>query len=265
MYDWPEVRAATDRLWSCLRDALRAEGVAAPEALARDAGHDAHWLDPGLVLGQTCGYPLVARLAGRVAVLGAADYGIEGCPPGFYRSLVVAREADRRPDLAAFRGARLAVNGYASQSGFWAILHHAAPLARDGLFFGDILFTGSHDASARAVAEGRADLAALDAVSFRLIRRFRPWAGELRTLFMTEPTPGLPLIAASATEPAPHRRALARGFAALDPEARAALGLRGFVPLDLADYAPVRTRARAAARLLRLPEGAAAPPAPPPG
>ena len=36
MYDWPELRDATDGLWAALRDALRAEGVAAPEALSRD-------------------------------------------------------------------------------------------------------------------------------------------------------------------------------------------------------------------------------------
>ena len=38
MYDWPELRAETDRLWATLRDGLRAVGVSAPDALDRDGG-----------------------------------------------------------------------------------------------------------------------------------------------------------------------------------------------------------------------------------
>ncbi|HVL22070.1 MAG TPA: hypothetical protein VM422_14005 [Amaricoccus sp.] len=96
MYDWPEVAAATDGFWAAVRDRLRAEGVAAPEALERDRGLAEVWTDPGLVLGQACGLPLVRTLAGRVAVVGALDYGLPGCPAGWYRSAVVARTDDRR-------------------------------------------------------------------------------------------------------------------------------------------------------------------------
>ena len=92
----------------------------------------AGWTDPGLVLGQTCGLPFVRELAGRVALVGAPDYGLPGCPPGWYRSAVVVRADDPREALAGFRGARLAVNGSDSQSGWGAILHHAAPLAAAG-------------------------------------------------------------------------------------------------------------------------------------
>ena len=124
MYDWPELAAATDRLWAALRDALRAAGIAAPERLTRDRALMAVWLDPQLVLSQTCGLPIVRELAGRVAIIGAPDYGVPGCPPGFYRSVVVVRADDPRETLAAFRGARLAINGRDSQSGYGAMLHH---------------------------------------------------------------------------------------------------------------------------------------------
>ena len=63
MYDWPELRPATDRLWAAVRDGLRQRGVAAPEGLTRDVGLMAGWTDPGLVLGQTCGLPFVRELA----------------------------------------------------------------------------------------------------------------------------------------------------------------------------------------------------------
>ena len=138
-----------------MRDALRAEGVPAPERLTRESDLMAGWTDPRLVLGQTCGLPLVRELAGRVALIGAADYGVPGCPPGWYRSAVVVRADDPRESLAAFRGARLAVNGADSQSGWGAMLHHVAPLAEAGRFFGAVSITGAHAASVRASPRAR--------------------------------------------------------------------------------------------------------------
>ena len=250
MYDWPEVAAATDALWAAIRDRLAAEGVAAPERLTRDRGLAAVWADPGLVLGQTCGLPLVQGLAGRVEVVGALDYGLPGTPPGWYRSAVVARADDPRERLADFRGARLAINGTDSQSGWGAILHHAAPLAVAGRFFGAVVATGAHRASVRAVAEGAADIAAIDAVSWSLARRFVPAAARLRVRFLTEPTPGLPLIAARGTDVAPHRRALAAAVAGLDADARAGLGVRGFVAPGAGAWAIVGQRYAAARALV---------------
>ncbi|MCB1403292.1 MAG: hypothetical protein KDJ81_11185, partial [Rhodobacteraceae bacterium] len=123
MYDWPELRPAIDRFWSALRDALRAEGMAAPERLERDRDAMAVWTDPTLVLAQCCGLPFVRALSGRVELLGAPDYRVPGCPPGFYRSAVVVRRDDPRETLDAFRGSRLAFNERGSQSGYAAMLH----------------------------------------------------------------------------------------------------------------------------------------------
>jgi ABC-type phosphate/phosphonate transport system substrate-binding protein len=258
MYDWPEVAAATDRLWSAIRDALVGEGVAAPAALVRPDDPMAAWTDPGLVLGQTCGLPLVRALAGRVTLLGALDCAVPGCPPGWYRSAVVVRADDPRATLAGFRGARLAISARDSQSGYAALWHHAAPLAEAGRFFAAVTVTGAHAASVAAVADGTADLAAIDWVSWRLARRFRPGAAlRLRVLMRTDPTPGLPLIAAAGTNPAPHRRALAAALAAPDPVLAETLGLAGFVALDPAAYALVADRIATAEA--RLAPGSAAP------
>ncbi len=253
MYDWPEVAAATDALWAAIRDRLRARGVAAPDGLDRERGLVAGWTDPGLVLGQTCGLPLVQALAGRVAVVGALDYGLPGCAPGWYRSAVVARADDPRVRLADFRGATLAINGTDSQSGWGSILHHAAPLAGGGGLFGRVRETGAHRASVAAVAAGEADVAAIDLVSWGLARRFVPEAARLKALFLTDPTPGLALIAARGTEVAPHRRAVAAAVAGLDGGTRADLGVRGFVALGAEAWAIVGQR-HAAARA-RLADG----------
>jgi hypothetical protein len=244
MYDWAELRPATDRLWAAVRDGLRGRGVPAPDALTRGIGLMAGWTDPGLVLGQTCGLPFVQELAGRVALVGAADYGLEGCRPGWYRSAVVVRADDPRERLAEFRGARLAINGIDSQSGWGSILHHAAPFAEAGRFFGSVVVSGAHAASVALIAGGGADLASVDAVSWRLCRRFLPEAWRLRVLMLTEPTPGLPLIAARGTDTLPHAAAIAAAGGVEE------LGLVGFARLDVGDYGLIGARfAAAAARL----------------
>jgi ABC-type phosphate/phosphonate transport system substrate-binding protein len=250
MYDWPEVQAATDALWAGLRDALRARGVAAPETLERRRGLMEVWTDPGLVLGQTCGLPLVRHLRGRVAVVGAPDYGVPGCAPGEYRSAVVVRADDPREGLADFRGARLALNGTDSQSGYGAILHHVAPLAEGGRFFGDAVVSGGHAASAALVAEGGADIAALDHVSWDLWLRHRG-DGRLRVLMLTDPTPGLPLV--TAGEVGPVRAAVAEAVAVLPQGVRAALGICGFRAFEAADYAVIGERLAAAEARVALP------------
>lgn len=249
MYDWPEIRPATDRLWAACRDALRAAGLTAPDRLDRANGLAETWTRPDLVLGQTCGLPLVRQLQGRVTLLGAWDFGLPGCPPGWYRSAVIVRRSAPGTSLEAFRDATVAINGRNSQSGYASLVHHAAPLAREGRFFGSARVTGSHAASAALVAEGGADIAALDAVSWRLVQRHRPEAASLRVLMQTDPTPGLPLIAAAGADPSRYRPALAQAAARLDPETRAALGLEGFVPFDPTDYAIIAARLAAETRL----------------
>jgi ABC-type phosphate/phosphonate transport system substrate-binding protein len=253
MYDWPELRPATDRYWARLSAALQAEGVPAPYTLTRDRPAEAVWRDPALVLAQTCGLPFVRSLAGRVTLIGAPDHAVPGCPAGFYRSAVVVRADDRRDRLAAFRGATFAANDPLSQSGTAAMGHHVAPLAEAGRFFGRTLTTGAHAASAEAVACGAADIASIDCVSWRLIRRFRPAvAGRLRVLMLTDPTPALPYITAGGRDPAPFRRAIAAAIAALDPRTMATLGLAGFVPFEAADYGRIAARADAAYALLAV-------------
>ena len=62
MYDWPEVRDATDGLWAAIAGVLREEGFnGVPEKLERGLQPYNLWRSPDLLLAQTCGYPLVDR------------------------------------------------------------------------------------------------------------------------------------------------------------------------------------------------------------
>lgn len=237
MYDRPEVQAANDRLWAGIRDRLRAAGLAAPEALLRGRWPlwD-HWTAPDLVLSQTCGLPYRSRLHGRVTLVASPDYGLTGCAPGFYRSVLVARADDARGEPAAFAGAPLAYNDALSQSGWGAIWEHA----RDhGIALVPALETGSHRASALAVAEGRADWAALDAQTWAMIRRWDDWSATLKVIGHTRPTPALPFITAAGRDPAPLRDALAAAIAAMPADDRDLLGLRGIAVIPAESYLAV--------------------------
>lgn len=237
MYDPPSLQAANDRLWALIRDALRARGMAAPEGLRR--GDDdlwPLWTAPDLVLAQTCGFPYRARLHGQVTLVGTPDYGVPGCAPGHYCSVIVVRADDPRDGAAALDGAALAYNDALSQSG-WAAAQDWAAQAGIALRAGPR--TGAHRASLRAVAEGRADVAAIDAVTWDLLAGLEPARDGLRVLARTVPTPGLPLIAAAGADDAATRAAVAEAIAALAPQDRAALRLRGIVAIPAAAYLAV--------------------------
>lgn len=225
MYDLPEIRGATDRFWALVRDALRAGGVPAPDLLSHGGDPWEIWLSPELVLAQTCGLPFRARLHDRVTLVSTPDYGLAGCPASHYNSVIITRMGDD--------GSRAAINDPLSQSG-WAALRDWA--AAEGRAIAVSLISGGHEASARAVLDGRADLAAIDAQTWRLLCRHRPWTADLRVLAQTPPTPGLPLVTARGRDPVPFRAALDAALAALGRDDRAALGLVGFTAIPPAHY-----------------------------
>lgn len=197
-------------------------------------------MHPGLVLGQTCGMPYRQRLHDRVSLIGTPDYGVEGCPPGYYRSVIVVRMDDSREALREFQGAVCAVNAADSESGYAAIMRAAEAIPGCDPFFHSTPYTGSHAASIGAVSAGEADIAAIDAVTWRFATRFEAAARELRVLCMTDPTPGLPYISARGRDRAPLAEAVVAGIAALDGYVRDALGIVGFVPTSPADYLKIR-------------------------
>ena len=238
MYDMGACAPVNDRLWALIRDALRDAGEAAPEALRRgDLAYGAGWVAPDLVLAQTCGFPYRATLHDRVTLVGTPDYAVEGCAAGYYHSVYVARKTDIRQGLAAFDGADFAYNEPMSQSGWAAPQLHAQSL---GLWFRPALASGGHQASARAVAEGRADLAALDAVTWALLQREHPaLCAPLQVIGKTPSSPGLPLITAKTRDPAPLFAAVAAAIVALSAADRDTLHLRGIRAIPSATYLAV--------------------------
>lgn len=237
MYDLPQVQGANDAFWALIRDGLREAGRPAPEALSRgDTAYWAAWEDPTLVLSQTCGYPFRARLHGRVTLVGTPDFGLPGCPPGHYNSVFVVRKGDPRERLGDFGGAAFAYNEALSQSGWAAPQSYAMGI---GLRLVPRLCTGAHAGSAEAVAQGRADIAAIDAATWELLLRWRPFTADLREVGRTPPTPGLPYIAGPGADAALLFGVIAEAIAALSPAHRAALLLKGIEKIPAEAYLAV--------------------------
>lgn len=237
MYDRAETAAANDRYWALICQELRARGTSAPEALTRgDGAYWPAWQAEDLVLSQTCGLPYRARLHQDVTLIGTPDFGVEGCAPGFYHSVFVARKSDTRDDLAAFSGADFAYNDALSQSG-WA----APKLWADssGFQLRPCLETGSHLLSAKAVLDETADFAAVDAVSWSMMLDHDAWSGDLKVIGRTPTSPGLPYIAARGADADTTFAAVAAAIAALAPSDRATLRLRGLQKISPERYLAV--------------------------
>lgn len=238
MYNRPELRPAFDALWAATRDGLRAAGVedVPSDLTVVEDGLLTFWQRPDLLLGQTCGYPYRHFLKDRVALVGTPDFGLEGCAPGFYRSALIVRRDDPRRRLVDFHGTTIACNDRHSQSG------HAAPLlaAQEvGLRFGAVRMSGAHRASAEMVAMGEADIAGIDAVSWRHMTRFDPWTARLRVLDWTAPTPGLPFITADAALAPIIATCLAAALRSLPKVMGRDLGMVDLVAIDPQRYLAV--------------------------
>jgi len=200
MYDLPETAQATDGLWAAISRRLRASGVeGVPDRLQRGGDPRDVWRSRQLLFAQTCGYPLMHEFAGQLALVAAPCYAAPGCEGSTYRSFMVARVHDRRRSFAQFAGAVAAVNAEDSHSGCNILRWRVAREGQAG-FFAGVERTGSHLASLAALQSGKADLAAIDCVTFALLERHRPSAvAGIRILEETPSAPALPFVTAIGT------------------------------------------------------------------
>jgi len=236
MYDRPETASATDRLWQAIRKRLRAAGIDAPQTLNRTTPFLETWQRDDLVFSQTCGRPFRLLLHDKVTLVGTPDYGHQGCPPGYYRSAFIVRARDPKTAITDFHHARFAYNETLSQSGWAAPQCH---VAAQGFQFNTTIKTGGHVNSARAVAENEADIAAIDALSWDLIKRYEGFSLDLRVLGWTSPTPGLPYITSTALLQDIIFNAVSGAIDSLDLNDRRTLRLKGLVKIPAADYLAV--------------------------
>jgi ABC-type phosphate/phosphonate transport system substrate-binding protein len=238
MYDLPEVRDATSALWSAMRSRLEDAGVNAPHGLVAPAGSLIdHWLDPSLLMSQTCGYPFRTSLHNRVSMVGAFQFvGSEEQPRGWYRSVLIAR-AESPVCLNFNHASTAAINSADSLSGCVSL---GWSLATNGIGHVDVEWTGAHVHSIDAVRSGVADLTSIDVHTWSLVSLLRPKSVAGLTIVGRGPVvASTPIITAFADLVPVLRLAIADAITDLSKEAPSvldALQIEGFVVMEADDY-----------------------------
>ncbi|EUB86242.1 phosphate/phosphite/phosphonate ABC transporter substrate-binding protein [Pseudomonas sp. GM30] len=235
MYTAPEpIRAANERWISRIlehlgRSRLDAASLSLPEL----------WLSPDLLLTQTCGYPLMTLLRDQVRIVGRPRYEMPDATAGKHCSLILCRADDARKTLADFRGSRGVINSEDSNSGMNLLRQRLAPLHRDGQFFATVGISGAHRESLRWLREERADLAAIDSVTYAYLAQHAPQeVSGLRVVTRSAFSPTLPFITvATATDEQIEqlRRVMNQALGEL-PDVAQILGLPEVLPASDSDY-----------------------------
>ncbi|KAI1192804.1 ABC-type phosphate/phosphonate transport system, periplasmic component [Nemania serpens] len=170
------------------------------------------WRHPSLLFSQTCWGPMELGLADHVEVVGQQDYStVEGGSAELYSSAVVARwitndvppplDGTSNLPLEYLRGKRLTYNSTDSMSGLLGLARDLTSLNEDLNVFSKRLESGGHRNSIIAIAEGKADVAAVDCFTWQLAKRFESTASELAVVGWTARRRGLPFIASKHISP----------------------------------------------------------------
>ena len=245
MYDWPELRSDTDGYWQLLRQSFARAGFEPPETILHDDDETQGWLSPDLFFSQTCGYPYIARLEGKVELLGTPHFDIDGWLGPNYASALIVRADNDAQDLEKLNAdsLRFAFNSSNSLSGYRCVTPlTGAPKS----YFGELIKSGGHRYSADMVADGRADIAAVDALCWHLYRQLQPdSAQKLRVLQWTPFLPGLPYITNpgwAAEEVDKLKQALSEAVEEMKlSQYNRLLRLDGITHLSAEKYAPIRS------------------------
>ncbi|MBZ9798098.1 phosphate/phosphite/phosphonate ABC transporter substrate-binding protein [Mesorhizobium sp. ES1-4] len=169
------------------------------------------WLHPALLFAQTCWGPMELGLSSHVQVVGQPSYdACEGGQGELYSSALVMRTGEgpevRSPadgkallPLDLIRGRRFTFNSPDSMSGIIALTRDLEAAGESLDIFSSRSESGGHRDSIVAVAEGKADVAAIDCESWALARRFEPAAKAVEVVGWTRRRKGLPFITARTT------------------------------------------------------------------
>ena len=117
--------------------------------------------------------------------------------PEYWSEFVVRAESDERTLSDTF-GGRIALTSVESQSGFAAPLRHLRAAGSERPLFAALIAPQvTPQGALAAVADGLADVAAIDSYTMQLLRRHDPQrVSRVRVIDRTEPRPIPPLVAA---------------------------------------------------------------------
>ena len=198
-----------------------------PEPLWRSGEYDLTW---------ACGGD-VALHPGRFCPIAVPIFAASPLAPGQYCSLIVRRHGACDLPFAQLQvglNAAASVSGHLALARWWHAAGHPDP-AR-------VLVTGGHEASVRALLDGRVDLAALDSQGFDLLgEAYEGLVTHCQIIAQTPPLPAPPLCLPAGIDPRQEsawREGLRAASAALATGDLhdCGLGICGFHPVTEADY-----------------------------
>ncbi len=233
MYQRPELNDAHKAFWTAIRSQLKQVSIDSPPTLSQHTNEFDVWQHPELVLSQTCGMPYRCWLHDKVTLAGTPDYGIEGCDAGYYHSVIVVNKNDSRSAAEEFKTAVFAYNQIFSQSGFAAAYEY---FKQFDFWFTQLYQTGSHRLSALSVANGTSDIAAIDAMTWKLLCRYESWTSELQIFAKTCATPGLPLITSQKHDGKLVYQSVASALMQISDTHREQLGIKALVAIEKEHY-----------------------------
>lgn len=195
---------------------------------------------PDMLLGHTCGYPLMRFLQADCYPVCVPLFDVDGCRGKYYSSNIVVPADSRVKKLSDCRGMVAAINGRDSNSGM-NVLRHAVALLANPPFFSDVVVSGSHLNSLSAVAHGEADIAAIDSVSLTFIKDEWPALVErVKTIGYSEATCGLPLVIPFSEQNKFNSKGITdqlnQALSRLPDNHRNSLHLKGFERVNLDEY-----------------------------
>jgi len=233
-----ELRIAWQKLFDCYSSEF--DSFAVNKKLIFESG-TAILRDPLLFIGHTCGYPLMRNFRDDLTPVCVPVFDVAGCDGTFYCSVfIVAADSDIE-SLSDCYARVAAMNDSESNSGMNLLRHAIAPLSRGKAYFSAVPKTGSHLQSFTDIAKIRADIAAIDCVSYQLIVDSRPdMAARVRSIGFSERTCGLPFVMPKRLLGSVDKEDLTAGLnlavSKLAGEYRERLHLQGFERVDIEDY-----------------------------
>ena len=152
-------------------------------------------LHENLFLGHTCGYPYVTKWYKTHAPVCVPEFDVPGCDGIHYSSVFVTRTDSEKSNLGEFNDSIAAINTRDSNSGMNVLRYEIAKYAHGKPYFTAVLISGSHLESMNMVIHGKADIAAIDSVTFHFAaEQGLVDVSKLKIIGQSRRTTGLPFI-----------------------------------------------------------------------
>ena len=243
MYDFPEVQISTEKLLVALVEALESCNEVAHVQTPDSSVHAElmkMWRSKDMVLSQSCGLPFMEELHQFVNVIGTPTWTDVSDERGRYQTVIVVREALGISSIAEVSGLRPVVSNTQSLSGWCSLGVALSEVTTEPSFVQPFTQSGGHAKSLQMLQDDKADIASIDAATFRLLSHHRPaLVDNLRVIGYGPLVPATPFIISKTCVVSTGKVFQAVEEVFQRPSMQEALdhiGISGFVRLAASDY-----------------------------